>query len=172
MNTYRKWSLTLSLVLCVLVLFAISTTSTTAQDIDGLSLTPRPTTVPKTPTTTMPPPTSPEPAASEGAQIWLRVKDTPNRRFTEAQWRSLWTVVQWQDAAGNWYDVEGWQGELDDWTKEGRKVWWLSERLFGAGPFRWVVYERQQDQLTAESQSFYLPSSSDQIVYICMSIQR
>ena len=25
----------------------------------------------------------------------------------------LWAVVQWQDAVGDWHDVEGWRGALD-----------------------------------------------------------
>ncbi|MDX1521426.1 MAG: hypothetical protein R3264_07350, partial [Anaerolineae bacterium] len=27
--------------------------------------------------------------------------------------RGAWAVVQWQDSAGNWHDVEGWRGSND-----------------------------------------------------------
>jgi hypothetical protein len=40
----------------------------------------------------------------EGAYIELGIQDLLS---------GAWTVVQWQDTAGNWHDVEGWQGWLD-----------------------------------------------------------
>jgi len=47
-----------------------------------------------------------------------------------------WSVVQWQDSAGNWHDVEGWRGTLDN---RGVRRWWVAAKDFGTGPFRWVV---------------------------------
>jgi len=47
-----------------------------------------------------------------------------------------WSVVQWQDSAGNWHDVEGWRGTLDS---TGYIRWWVAARDFGTGPFRWVI---------------------------------
>jgi len=47
-----------------------------------------------------------------------------------------WSVVQWQDSAGNWHDVEGWRGTLDS---NGYIRWWVAAKDFGTGPFRWVI---------------------------------
>ena len=47
-----------------------------------------------------------------------------------------WSVVQWQDSAGNWHDVEGWRGTLDS---SGYIRWWVAAKDFGTGPFRWVI---------------------------------
>jgi len=67
---------------------------------------------------------------------------------------TAWTVVQWQDALGGWHDVEGWQGELD----EGQaKVWWVLEKDFGTGPFRWVVLTRKGGTAWKASAAFDLP---------------
>jgi uncharacterized repeat protein (TIGR01451 family) len=78
----------------------------------------------------------------------------------------LWAVVQWQDGAGNWHDVEGWQGELED----GAQDWWVASRDFGAGPFRWVVYQDQgKSTVLAESQAFELPSGPDESVRVSLS---
>jgi hypothetical protein len=47
-----------------------------------------------------------------------------------------WSVVQWQDSAGNWHDAEGWRGTLDS---SGYICWWVAAKDFGTGPFRWVI---------------------------------
>ncbi len=82
-----------------------------------------------------------------GAHIVLHALSAP---------AEVWTVVQWQDNAGGWHDVEGWQGTLD---AGDRKVWWLASNLFGKGPFRWSVYQGDRARLLATSESFYLPDS-------------
>jgi hypothetical protein len=74
----------------------------------------------------------------------------------------VWTVVQWQDSAGGWHDVEGWRGTLE----RGQKIWWVAQRDFGTGPFRWVIYEGQGGKLLATSESFYLPDSAEQWFWI------
>jgi hypothetical protein len=85
--------------------------------------------------------------------------------------KSCGTGVQWQDAAGNWHDVEGWRGPLDEVTKgEGRKVWGLSEALYGAGPFRWVVYQSQQGEVLVASESFDLPDYTGKVSRITVEI--
>jgi hypothetical protein len=95
----------------------------------------------------------------DGAAIWLRVKPGTTYLCNPAtDWATLWTVVQWQDAAGDWHDVGGWRGPLDEVAKgEGRKVWWLPNHLRGAGPFRWQVYDYASGSLLVESGPFYLP---------------
>ncbi len=83
-----------------------------------------------------------------GAHIVLSVPSAP---------ADAWTVVQWQDSAGGWHDVDGWQGTLD---AGNRKMWWLAPDLFGKGPFRWLVYQGDRVRLLATSASFYLPGSA------------
>lgn len=77
-----------------------------------------------------------------------------------------WTVVQWQDSTGSWQDVEGWRGPLD----EGRKKWWVSQRDFGRGPFRWAMHQDQGGELLAVSESFYLPDTANELVQIEVSL--
>ncbi len=78
----------------------------------------------------------------------------------------VWTVVQWQDNAGGWHDVEGWQGTLDAGEQ---KTWWLAPNLFGKGPFRWLVYRGDRARLLATSASFYLPDSAGEEHQVEMS---
>lgn len=122
-----------------------------------------------TPSPSAPPPTV-TPAASlprDGAAIWLRVQG----RADDLRWQNLWTVMQWQDALGNWHDVEGWRGTLDEVAKgEGRKVWWLSSDLFGAGPFRWLVYAQPNGVLLATSEAFHLPDATGRIEIVTVVI--
>jgi len=92
-----------------------------------------------------------------GAHIVLQVRSAPV---------GVWTVVQWQDSAGDWHDIEGWQGTLD----EGKKVWWVDAAAFGKGPFRWVIYQDQRDKPLAQSESFYLPYSAGEAVMIEVSL--
>lgn len=68
---------------------------------------------------------------------------------------TAWTVVQWQDGLGGWHNVEGWRGDLDEGGTQ--KVWWVLERNFGQGPFRWIVYEKRDGMVWGMSVSFFLP---------------
>jgi len=79
----------------------------------------------------------------------------------------LWTIVQWQDSAGGWHDIEGWQGTLNEGHKKG---WWVAPAIFGEGPFRWTVYQSKGGQLLATSDSFYLPASAGKKVRVGMSL--
>jgi hypothetical protein len=87
-------------------------------------------------------------ASPSGATIVLRVPSAP---------ADVWTVIQWQDNAGGWHAVDGWQGTLD---AGNQKTWWLAPDLFGKGPFRWLVYRGDRARLLATSASFYLPGSA------------
>lgn len=113
----------------------------------------------ETPTVTLPSRPKPDRAAEAerpvGAYIELRVQPAQ---------AGLWSVVQWQDAAGNWHDVEGWRG-----TVEGVRVWWVAEADFGKGPFRWVIYQGQDGPRLATSTPFNLPSEANQTVQIQVS---
>jgi len=71
----------------------------------------------------------------------------------------LWTVVQWQDKAGNWRDVEGWRG----YTQSGEKKWWVAPKDFGKGTFRWAVYaDEKETVLLGASAPFSLPLAAGQ----------
>jgi hypothetical protein len=76
-----------------------------------------------------------------------------------------WGVVQWQDSAGNWHDVEGWRGSL----LAGGQSWWVDRKDFGAGPFRWVVSESAAGPVLGASQPFSLPSGANQVMVITVS---
>jgi hypothetical protein len=89
-----------------------------------------------------------------GAHIILQVQSAPVE---------VWTVVQWQDSAGSWHDIEGWSGALDEGDQ---KVWWVAPKDFGTGPFRWLVYPGQGGKLLAQSELFYLPHSAGETVRI------
>lgn len=116
-------------------------------------------------------PAASAPVVGSDAMIWLRVRCGSSGSSADVHWQDLWTVVQWQDAAGDWHDVEGWRGPLDEVAKgEGRKVWGLSADLFGAGPFRWVVYESQQGEVLAISESFDLPDSTGKASTITVEV--
>ena len=92
-----------------------------------------------------------------GAYIELQPQGAPNR---------AWAVVQWQDSAGDWHDVEGWQGPL----RGGTKKWWVSQGDFGKGPFRWTVYQGQEGELLATSAPFYLPGTASELVRVEVTI--
>jgi hypothetical protein len=87
-------------------------------------------------------------AVSESTGAFIRLRVAPALP-------GLWTVVQWRDASGTWYFVDGWQGALEG---DGTKRWWLPGTLFGYGPFRWVVYDNPDGRVVSMSDPFYLPS--------------
>lgn len=78
-----------------------------------------------------------------------------------------WTVVQWQDRAGGWHDVEGWRGMLD---ARGSRRWWVAAKDFGTGPFRWVVSQGPGGPVLGISQSFNLPSEAGQVLLVTASL--
>ena len=122
-------------------------------------LPPRPTAI--TPTGT-PPPKSQEPA---GAWIELHVYLPDND--PSLSWQQLWTAVQWQDIEGQWHDVEGWRRTLDRAADGvGMKVWWVAQKDFGTGAFRWVIHRGQGGEYLAESEPFTLPESTGMTVQV------
>jgi len=74
-----------------------------------------------------------------------------------------WTGVQWTDGAGNWHDVEGWQGAFNH---PNHISWFVEQKDFGKGPFRWVVYTSQGGALLAVSSLFYLPINANETVRV------
>ncbi len=130
-------------------------------DVQASVARPNQTTVPTPPrsatNTPLSPTATPRPLKPErGTYIVL---------FIQSSSAGTWTIVQWQDALGGWHDVEGWQGMLDD---DERKQWWVAPKDFNTGPFRWLVYERQRENLIATSEPFYLPSYAGEVVNVAI----
>lgn len=94
--------------------------------------------------------------ALQGATITLMVENPPPQ---------AWTAVQWQDAFGEWHDVEGWRGRLDDGAGDA-KIWWVAPKDFDTGPFRWQVYEQVEGALVASSDAFMLPAEAGAVVLV------
>jgi hypothetical protein len=105
-----------------------------------------------------------------GAQIKLHVQFPADWPWASVHWQDLGTLVQWRDTWGGWHTVEGWQGELDDVTVDGagmvsgQKTWWVAEKDFDTGPFRWMVTRGKGGTLLAASESFNLPGFNREIV--------
>jgi hypothetical protein len=75
----------------------------------------------------------------------------------------LWTALQWQDAPGAWYLIEGWQGPLE---RDGTRSWWVPGTLFGYGPFRWVIYDKPGGEVIGVSAPFYLPRIANRVIQV------
>lgn len=104
------------------------------------------------------------PSEPSGA-IELRVQflsDAP----ADMNWRkNLLTAVEWRDGLGNWHVVDGWQARMDEVkSQHGVKSWYVSEELFGKGPFCWVIYPDANSDPIAVSLPFNMPASSGVIV--------
>ena len=140
------------------VLLAVSAIPTMAAVPSDLP--PRPTMTP------LPVPGS----SSTGATIALNAEFAADWSTSGRHWQDLWTAVEWQDEYGQWRDVAGWQGTLDQVADGvGDKSWWLDGSLFGKGPFRWVVYNEYGYRLTI-SDRFYLPSAPWQVLVVPVQI--
>jgi hypothetical protein len=106
---------------------------------------------------------------SGGPAIELRVRF--GGAWQAARWQELWTVVEWQDAFGDWHEVEGWRGALDEVARgEGRKVWWVSLDDLGKGPFRWTVCRRPAGRPLAHSKPFHLPGTGEERVVVGVAL--
>jgi hypothetical protein len=117
---------------------------------------------PNLPPRPTPEPTSvPGPPESKPRGGWIEL------RAREVNRSSIGSVVQWQDSLGEWHDVDSWRGEFDEVVYGvGTKTWWLDEWLFGAGPFRWVVYDQTSGQVLARTAPFTMPREHRQTVSV------
>jgi hypothetical protein len=105
---------------------------------------------PRNPLPTQPPPAHDDDGRPVGAYIELYAPGAP---------AGAWAVVQWQDSAGGWHDVEGWQGALPDSAR-----WWVHPKDFGTGPLRWLVKDGPEGAVVRVSEPFHLPGQPDQTV--------
>src|SRR5512138_3173076 len=96
-------------LLCGLVIVTWLAVPTQSSAVHALP--PRPTPITPTPTA------APASYVREGGLIELHVHPIQT---------GLWTLIQWQDAGGQWHDVNGWQGTLDG----DFQVWWVAPRDF------------------------------------------
>jgi hypothetical protein len=71
-----------------------------------------------------------------------------------------WATVQWQDSAGGWQDVTGWQGPA------ANSRWWVAAKDFGTGPFRWRVAQGPGGVEWGVSGPFHLPAGGNQILRV------
>lgn len=125
------------------------------KTVAGGGLPPRPTT---SPTPVMP-------TATPTAVPAIPVNGAAIRLYTSEPAPGAWTVVQWQNEQGNWYDVVGWRGHLDDGQAD-MKTWWVYPTNFGEGPFRWVVYGSPTGPKLVTSETFDLPTHNGQLVIV------
>lgn len=100
-----------------------------------------------------PRPTEP-PGSDQKDESPVRPPVAPLVLNTSPAQSGLWSVVQWQDPQGGWHDVEGWRG----WVTNGKTIWWVEEKNFGEGPFRWAVFQTDGGALLALSEPFSLPT--------------
>lgn len=101
----------------------------------------------------------------DGARLQIHALFSESWPWDQLHWQNVWTTIQWHDGQDTWYDVAGWQGNLDaiaqgeaGWV--GTKEWWAGEKDLGTGPFRWKIYEYQGGPLLVTSEPFYLPESA------------
>ena len=83
-----------------------------------------------------------------------------------------WSVVQWHSpsdgrSAGNWENVDGWQGTLDS---AGSRRWWVAAKDFGDGPFRWVVTQGKGGAVLGASEPFTLPAGANETVGVTLTL--
>ncbi len=148
-STLRRRIMIIVGAICgLLLILSLLTTSATVQ-----ALPPRP-----TPVLTPTPTAVPLHDARQGGVLELHVQPAQ---------ANVWTIIQWQAANGQWYDVNGWQGTLNDTTQS----WWVAPADLGKGPFRWLVYQSRGGKLLGESKSFSLPGSNRETVHVEVSIK-
>jgi hypothetical protein len=82
-----------------------------------------------------------------------------------------WIAVQWRDVDGTWRLVNGWQGMASSIDHNGvlLQQWDVPPSLFGAGPFRWALYNFQGGSLYGVSPEFNMPLAGRLNEYMALS---
>jgi hypothetical protein len=88
---------------------------------------------------------------------------------TQPSRAGLWAVVQWQDNAGGWRDVEGWRGALDT---SGYQRWWVAAKDFDTGPFRWLVTAEPGGRVLGGSAPFNLPRTANETTRVQVKLEQ
>lgn len=145
---------TLAAIILIGVLTAFSWNHET---VSGGELPPRPTT---SPTAVPADPTAVPNLPITGAAIQLQLSEPLP---------GAWTVVEWQNQQGAWFEVEGWRGHLDE-NGATSKTWWVYPANFGQGPFRWLLYSAEDGRQLAVSDSFELPTRNRQLLTIELAL--
>ena len=127
---------------------------------------------PRPPTPTPTPSPSPTPSSVPGtSRSWERPAGSSIELVTSlgesTTITQLWLAVQWEDAAGGWHDVDGWQGGFD-YVSQGRgiKTWWVDPKDFASGPFRWVLSQGDHGSILGTSAPFKLPGAQGEVLII------
>lgn len=119
----------------------------------------------------LPPRNTPTPIPASSKDI-DKDDDGPIGAWLELQAGSAhagkWSGVQWQNSAGAWENVDGWQGSLDE---AGRCSWWVAAKDFGRGPFRWVITQGKGGPVLSASEPFYLPAGANETVKVNMAVE-
>ncbi|MDJ0754874.1 MAG: hypothetical protein QNJ45_15235 [Ardenticatenaceae bacterium] len=77
------------------------------------------------------------------------------------------TIVQWQNAQGEWFDVETWFGQTEP---DGSKMWWVAPEDFDTGPFRWVLLN-DEGEAVSSSEPFEMPTRNGQSVVSTIELE-
>jgi hypothetical protein len=81
----------------------------------------------------------------------------------------LWTEVQWLAGDGNWYNVDGWRGNV---LPDNSVVWYVGVENIGATAwFRWSIFDREGGQLLATSDAFKLPGATMQTITVPLALR-
>jgi hypothetical protein len=112
-----------------------------------------------------------------GQQHWTYGAGAGSISFIEFHLSSVpaawWTEIQWQDAWGEWHDVEGWQAPFDQIREGvGIKRWAVFPRDLRTGPFRWLAFQRAGGEVVAISQPFNLPQFQGDAVRVATSVRK
>lgn len=107
-----------------------------------------------------------------GGKIILSV---PQQQILDsAVHQESWTKVQWQNASGNWIDVDGWQGSFHPESSDSSLFveWWVGPEIMGDGPFRWVIYaDGYANQYLSTTRTFSLPQTNLQSIVVVPDLQ-
>lgn len=142
------------IAIALLVLFAaLGNTHGTVSGDDNLPPRPTPNATPILPTAVADAPVT-------GALIRLQLSEPLP---------GAWTVVEWQNQQGLWFEVDGWRGHLDE-NGATSKSWWVMADNFGQTPFRWVLYASEDGRQLATSAPFTLPTRARQLLTIDLTL--